>query len=758
MKNLLKKTVRRAACSCALVVGLAGAGMAQDELPTHPDFEKARLVQETEKDLGTALQMFTEIFQNEELSQGLRSRAALHMGYILRSQGKGEEARQYFLEALKGGPLLQGLAEPALVAVDVDVERQVELRSQAEAVLVRLKSRIRSEAIRQNRSLNVMTEESPAATEDLVWLGGAAVPVLRAELNKQLATLETLKNSPKKEVFKTELAKEELGAQVYARTLQGYAALLSNTLWRIGTPEALAFLEELAQSASIDAQRAALIGIYGKYPLSKPALEAVGRLLLSPSLEEEVLAVASKTIGRSHLKSLPVLQQMQPGQVVALLEGGREPLRLEILNWLGHAAPYQFAEQAEGLAKELRRSLESLNPRFNRAGLGALLRFHTASTELRLLCMERIAEHPGEIITERIGPSPAVPPYYDEREAQALRKCMSALGNHPGDAPNETGSGASSLLQSLARFYGNGFDHRGFDVLLEATESGYLGKGGFAQWLQKNVKEEFAIPLIQMVVRDDEASLVLEYLPEVLGEDALPAIQGLYRSTQQLEADRRQELVGWVRYLVERTKGVAGSGLVVSMAEDGFYVAAAQALNGWCQRFGPEGVEPELRELLYMDAGKGANAEKVTRARSGLLSLAMAHGMEETLENVDGWMGHSYLNASAFFGKVRRAYEGPSGWLVSRESTVRRSKNGPAPDRRVCRVSPESLGKIWANLLANREFAQRGNVWKAAQATLRHCRDGEEGLAPAVHAISSNLSAEWPAGVRIPKVLGPTTS
>ena len=265
-------------------------------------------VEEQEKDLGKALQLYGEAVKDQKLSEGARQYAAYRLAALLRRLGRHEEATAVLRAAGKG----------KVVSLDdvtngQDPERQKQLRLQARELIKKLTTR---------PIVGTVGHIDDTLIEQLTWIGRPAVPEV-------VAYLQDDKN-------------RTVSRQIYAQELYGF-------LWRQGGPHASKHLCEVATQKDANyAQSAA--GSLTSIDIHAPEVRAY-------------VANENPEIAKQFLQSVSSL--LDAAQLLALADGGDASTKSFVLRTLPRRTLNQdHLKHALALCEEAR---QGANPEYGKA-------------------------------------------------------------------------------------------------------------------------------------------------------------------------------------------------------------------------------------------------------------------------------------------------------------------------------------------------------------------------------------------------------
>lgn len=450
---------------------LSQAPAAAQELPLDDALRAAIAIEELEHDLVTARTRYAELARDATRGDALRRHAWLRLGKLARARGDTESAREALAAAARGDDATARAAQAIAQQEPQDLERARQLAEGAErAVAAYLEGR--------NRGGD--------AFENLSWFGDAAVlPLIR----RYLAGRDEDSASP--------LVDHAGGA-----------------LWRLGTPAALAFLQEQLADPDLRHRRAIARGLaFGGIPATAAALVARA---LNDADDEVVLAA----LRRPELLDVEALCDRIASARAALRIAGLEVLLSRLASTMGGVGSEHVSLRiSRRVARLLEPTLESTSPQEFRAASECLLSSACFSSEGRALLARWLPRLTGV-------PRPPLPhPRSTDFDGEAENAAV--LAQSIASFTPATGELARTAARSLVELY---VEHKAWkraalDAVLTIARHGYLDLE-IALWLERNGLPEDAPRVVDALADSTALSAASGWLSrQPLGEAQFDAIR-----------------------------------------------------------------------------------------------------------------------------------------------------------------------------------------------------------------------------------------
>ncbi|MCA9002557.1 MAG: hypothetical protein KDB61_11575, partial [Planctomycetes bacterium] len=400
----MKNIIRNHLFLCLLAV----SGFAQDSLPTSEAFERARVVEELEHDLAGAAKLYEGLLAATDTSLELKRRVQLHLGLVYQELGEADKARAALLEAAEDGGKTGARAREALATAQTDNGAQLELRKQAEDALERVHASMDGWGNRTRAErLGVGLGSWSSAGEDLVWLGSAAVPVLRRELDIWIDTEDgKLADMAARMTWAQQFNQQLMNVVPQPTFIRSYRAYLASILWENGSPEARAYLAELARSKQDLRNEAFALGLLECGELNADALELLVGFLANPDTPIASMRTACEaSSGHNPRRTRSVFQQFSPDQFLHAARSTSQGAAVYLWRTLVEQDfPIKGLEDdGRGLDRTIRELLTTTHPGLNQVGFKVLGYYGLRTAALRHLTMEYLDRLPTEFRLVRGG-------------------------------------------------------------------------------------------------------------------------------------------------------------------------------------------------------------------------------------------------------------------------------------------------------------------------------------------------------------------
>ncbi|MDF1838087.1 MAG: hypothetical protein P1V35_09480 [Planctomycetota bacterium] len=720
----MKAIIRNHICLALLAL----PAVAQESSPTSPELEKAIAVEELEHDLRGAAELYGHLAAATNISKELRARANLRLGLAYRKLG--DEAKA--LAALKLAANGEGdAAKNAAAALEGGVAKpkeDLELQKQAQAALGRA-----SQSLLGLKGLQYIEHYqiylgcwSPAA-EDLVWLGSAAVPTIRREMEEWFSEdhFSHLTNGTRIN-----------GVALPAQFGSTFHAHMASILWEIGSPEARAYLSELASSPDLNRSMAAARGLVECGALKPSMIELYVELVTNPKAPIQVVRMANSAAAQTNPRRTPILAELSAAQFLSLVNTVPHAVAVDLWRKMDELRyPVKDLEDPErNLAGTLRSMLESPHPGLNQIGYKVLERYGLQSSSLRVLTLDFFDRYPAKFRLERarerqfIGGDGAGGARGAEAQTDEMQRFVDAV-KRAGPRPEKQGNSTtqSTVIETISKVYLDYGDHHILPVVTILTENGYWNSKNVSSWLYANQAPELVRQVTQLMV----TSSVFDGSARWLSEQEFGAgdVPGLIAAMERLRVkglQYRRENPGesqysgstwnaWLRVLSElsRVNTSASQSYILSLA-NGEYEAVVSYMLSRSRDEGAHGMEPALRELLNSPAADSF-PDSIPRFRTQALVRLVELGDVETMLKTEKWSTYELVGMDQIVPQLVGAddVQGSPLALISSYTTRKGKKTS------VHGYSPPQLAKIWEHHLNQPNLFPDSNAFEFAGLAMR---------------------------------------
>lgn len=489
------KNTHRIFALLVLALSASSTALAQEELLTHPELERAIVIEELEHDLQQALTIYEKLALDPQLSDELQRYASLRLGRLRGRLGNPDGARAAFADAAKGDDTIARLAKAELADPGRDEERARLLREEARNWI----GKIRKHELIEDMPLSRYLGED-SILRNMLWIGPGAAPEIAREIETQMS-------EPSPDYH--------------------YVTDLAYVLWHVGGPDAAAYLDSIRARDNVELRRAILRGLTGAShfgtEFAARDLVSVAQAFLTDSDPDgitQTYALGHTPGRRDHrnwlLYDVEAVLVMTDSPIPAVRIAAFGLIAAEWKELRGKSSERSWVDP---FTPRLARELDDVNPSVVQAAYGALANVGMLSASSRALLVQKLPSLRSDFHLNVNGGFTAPP---DDPGIAMLLPMLRELGSSTDKTDRDRS------VQRLIGAYLPSLKRDSLDLVLEYSKLGYDNSHQIPKWIAANCNAQDSARVLHAVAEEPALESLLNWAAEAeLTPECWPALQML---------------------------------------------------------------------------------------------------------------------------------------------------------------------------------------------------------------------------------------